>query len=132
MSNLSFGSEVLAVKNESAQQPIPTSWRSVFCEIVSAFVERDYQLESGVLGVEPVSIDAAARIHRCIKNYGATLVALPEEAWNSSVCMWYGDHWDALVDLWTQEEGPSDLVLRASVSEKEMGFGFKIQQVYVP
>ena len=59
-------------------------------------------------------------------------VALPEETWNSSVCMWYGDHWDVLVDLWTQEEGPSDLVLSATVSEKEMVFVFAIQLVHVP
>ena len=127
-----FGPEVLAFKDESAHQPIPTAWRSVFCEIVGALVERDYRLESGVLGVQPVSVDTAARIQSSIKNYEATLVALPEEAWNSSVCMWYGDHWEALVDLWTQEEGPSDLVLRATVSEEEMGFGFTIQLVYVP
>ena len=127
-----FGPKVLAVKDESAQQPIPTAWRPVFCEIVRAFVERDYRLESGVLGVKPVSVDAAARIQSCIKNYGATLVALPEETWNSSVCMWYGDHWDVLVDLWTQEEGPSDLVLSATVSEKEMVFVFAIQLVHVP
>ena len=127
-----FGPEVFAFKDESAQQPIPTAWRSVFCEIVAALVERDYRLDSGVLGVQPVSVDTAARIQSGIKNYGATLVALPEEAWNSSVCMWYGDHWEALVDLWTQEEGPSDLVLKATVSEEEMGFGFTIQLVYVP
>ena len=127
-----FGPEVLAVKDESTQQPMPSAWRSVFCAIVSAFVEHDYRLESVVLGVKPVSVDAAARIQRCIKSYGATLAALPEETWNSSVCMWYGDHWDALVDLWTEEEGPSDLVLRATVSEEEVGFGFKIEMVYVP
>ena len=127
-----FGPEVLAFKDESAQQPIPTAWRSVFCEIVGALVERDYRLESGVLGVKPVSVDAAARVQSCIENYGATLVALPEETWNFSVCMWYGDHWDVLVDLWTQEEGPSDLVLSATVSEKELVFVFAIQLVHVP
>jgi hypothetical protein len=28
-----------------------------------------------------------------------------------------GDHWDALIDLWTEEEGSSDLVLQVHVSE---------------
>jgi hypothetical protein len=132
MSNPSLGTEVEALKDESEQQPIPTAWRPVFCEMVSAFVKHDYRLESGVPGVEPVSVDTAVRIQNYIKKYGATLVPLPEETWNSSIAMWYGDFWDVLIDLWTQEEGPSDLVLSARVREDKLGFAFQIRLVYVP
>jgi hypothetical protein len=104
----------------------------VFREVVSAFVKHDYRLESGVPGVGPVSLNAAVQIHNCIEKYGATLVLLPEETWNSSTCMWCGDFWDVLVDLWMQEEGRSDLVLSARVREDKLGFEFQIQPVYVP
>jgi hypothetical protein len=132
MSNRSWGAEVVALKDESEQQPIPTAWRPVFREIVSAFVKHDYRLESGVSGVEPVSVDAAARIQNYVNKYGATLMPLPEETWDSSICMWHGDFWDALVDLWTREEGRSDLVLSARVREDKLGFAYQIQLVYVP
>ena len=132
MSNRVSGAEVVALKDESEQQPIPTAWRQVFREVVSAFVNHDYRLESGVPGVGPVSLDAATRIQNFIDEYGATLVPLPEETWNSSICMWYGDFWDVLVDLWTKEEGQSDLVLSARVREDKLGFAFQIQLVYVP
>jgi len=132
VSKQSSRAEVVALKDESEQQPIPTAWRPVFCAVVSAFVEHDYRLESGVSGVEPLSVDVAVRIQNYIKEYGATLVPLPEETWNSSICMWYGDYWDVLVDLWTHEEGRSDLVLSARVREEKLGFGFQIELVYVP
>ena len=132
MSERSSGAEVLAVKDESRERPIPTAWRPVFRDIVNAFVERDYHLRVGVLGVEAVSVDTAVHIENYIQNYGATLVALPEEVWDSSVCIWSGRHWDALVDLWTQAEGRSDLVLSVRVTDINPGFAFRIQMVYVP
>lgn len=46
--------------------------------------------------------------------------------------MWYGTHWDVLVDLWTQEEGRSDLVLSAKITEVPAGFSIKVHMVYVP
>jgi len=40
------------------------------------------------------------------------LIALSDETWNSSACIWMSDYWDAIADLWTAEEGQNDLVLR--------------------
>jgi hypothetical protein len=97
--------EVMAVKDQSKERPIPVAWRPVFRSVVSAFVERDYRLEVGVSGVKPVSVDTATHIESYIQSYGATLIELPEEAWDSSVCIWMGNHWNALVDLWTEAEG---------------------------
>ena len=99
---------------------------------MGAFAQRDYSLLAEVPGVEPVPPEAAAHIQRYIEDYGATLVALPEETWDSSVCIWSGNHWDALIDLWTKEEGPSDLVLSARVAEAKLGFSFVVHMVYVP
>jgi len=124
--------EVLALKDETHERPIPSAWRPVFREIVRAFVRRDYGLSSGVPGVASVTNDTAAHIAKYIENYGETLVELPEDTWDSSVCIWLGDRWDALVDLWTRAEGRSDLVLSARIFESDMGFKFQIHMVYVP
>ena len=125
-------SDVLAVKDESQQLPIPSSWRPVFRQIVAAFVESDYRLSAGVPGVAPVSNETATHIERYVEHYGETLIDLPEETWDSSVCIWQGNRWDALVDLWTRAEGRSDLVLSARIFESDNGFEFHIYMVYVP
>jgi hypothetical protein len=124
--------EVVAVKDETEQQPIPTTWRPVLTRVVLAFKNGDYGLKTGVPGVEPPSIETAEHIRASIACYGTTLVELPEESWESSVCIWYGTHWDALIDLWTEEEGRSDLVLSARIAEDSNGYSFKIHMVYLP
>jgi hypothetical protein len=43
-----------------------------------------------------------------------------------------GNHWDVLVDLWTKEEGRSDLVLGVKVTELAGEPRFTVQLVYVP
>jgi hypothetical protein len=124
--------EVVAAKDETVQQPIPTAWRPVLTQVVSAFTNRDYCLSVGVPGVERPSIETAEHIRDSIATYGTTLIELPEESWESSVCMWQRTHWDALIDLWTEEEGRSDLVLGARIAEESTGYSFKIHIVYVP
>ena len=118
--------------DEARQQPIPTAWRQAFQDVVKAFVAGDYRLDRGIPAVEPIDSDTATRISRYIQDYGATLTALPEDTWASSVCIWTGNHWDALVDLWTKEEGRSDLVLHAKVFDEKPGFLVRIHLVHVP
>ena len=118
--------------SDEAQRPIPVAWRQTFREIVAALVATDYRLEAQVPSVEPVSTETAAQIRDYLRDYGATLVELPEATWESSVCIWAGGHWDVLVDLWTQEEGRSDLVLHAQVVETHPGISVIVHLVYVP
>jgi hypothetical protein len=126
------GAQVAAVRDGDRERPIPTAWRPVLRDIVSAFAKFDYRLQAGVNGVARVSEDTAAQIRGFISSYGATLVELPNETWDSSVCIWYGDHWSAMVDLWTESEGRSDMVLQVRAVESTLGFTFKIELVYVP
>jgi hypothetical protein len=42
------------------------------------------------------------------------------------------DHWDCLVDLWTAEEGCSDLALELEVRERGSRFEFRVIMIYVP
>lgn len=123
---------VLPVKDGDSERPIPTAWRATLKRIVDAFASGDYALEGSIPGVEPVQAETASQIRGYLARYGATLVSLPEQAWETSVCMWYGDHWSLLVDLWTREEGRSDLVLDAKVTEAGSGFRMKVHLVYVP
>lgn len=114
------------------QHAVPTAWRPVLRDIVGAFVREDYRIVSGIPAVGTISADTAAGIQRHILGYGARLIPLPDQAWMTSVCMWYGEYWDVLVDLWTEEEGPSDLVLSVRVKEIGNEFTFTVYMVHVP
>ncbi|MBN6110699.1 DUF7668 domain-containing protein [Xanthomonas bonasiae] len=118
------------MSDESEQRPVPNHWRQTFREVVAAFVAADYHFGE-IPGVEPISTETATQIQRYICDHGATLTALPDETWESSVCIWTGSHWDTLIDLWTQEEGRSDLVLHAHVTDAP-AFSVKVHLVYVP
>ncbi|MCL6418119.1 DUF7668 domain-containing protein [Aestuariirhabdus haliotis] len=119
-------------KDEVQQRPVPSVWRDIFIKVVRSFVVGDYQLNAGIKTVLPVSKETAAQISDYIEDYGEQLIELPEETWNTSVCLWMGDHWDVLVDLWTEAEGRSDLVLSAQVMESDQGYRVQIYMVYVP
>jgi len=104
----------------------------MLCEVVRFFVEGDYGLTKGISGVEPVSAATAEHIRAYLADYGATLVDLPDDTWETSVAQWMGTRWDILVDLWTAEEGRSDLVLGGWVAETDAGPRLTIHMVYVP
>jgi hypothetical protein len=57
---------------------------------------------------------------------------LPEETWKTSACQWMRGYWDVLVDLFTVEEGASDLALAVRVYEEGSAYAFDIQSVHVP
>ena len=124
--------EVPVIKDSETEGPIPTAWRPILASIVAAFARHDYRLANGISGVAPVSEETAVHIRKYIESYGATLVTLPQDSWNTSVCIWMGDHWDALVDLWTKQEGASDLVLQVQVSEMGSEYVVTVYMVYVP
>lgn len=123
---------IAAIKDRTSERPIPTAWRPALRRVVDAFVRGDYAVVDGGDDIESISEETALHIQSYVRDYGATLKSLPDETWDSSVCIWMGDHWDLLLDLYTEEEGPSDLVLSARVTDSENGFRFSIHMVYVP
>ena len=123
---------VLVVKDEEGQRSIPTVWRETLSAVIEAFKDGDYVLGRGVRGVRPVSEGTASDILRNIQQYGATLISLPGESWETSACQWMGSYWDVLVDLFTLEEYASDLVLSARVYESDTEYLFEIHSVHVP
>lgn len=124
--------QVLPIKDETTERPIPTAWRQQLRDIVDCFVIGDFGLSKGINGVAPVTADTASLIQNYIEDYGGTLLRLPEQTWKSSICIWDGHYWNALVDLWTQEEDRSDLVLHVRVTEFASDFRIEVYLVYVP
>lgn len=124
--------EIRVEKNEEEELPIPHLWRPTFKAIVSALVKSDYRLSAGVKNVSPVSENTAEQIKEYIEEYGEGLVELPNETWETSVYICYGSYWNVLIDLFTKDEGLSDLVLNAEVREVKGEYITDIQLVYVP
>ena len=120
------------IKDLEQSHPIPTAWRGVISNIVIALVDSDYGLDRGIPNVEPVDTGTAAQIENYILDYGETLTPLTEEAWERSCAQWVGDHWDVIVDLCTESEGVSDMVLSGKMRELETGLSFEVHMVYVP
>ena len=120
------------VKDEDGAHPVAGVWRPILSEIVRAFVRGDYELADGVPSVERVPAATAEQIKEYVADYGATLIELPEGTWETSCAQWMGNRWEVLVDLWTREEGRSDLVLHVDAAESGAGYRFKVHLVYVP
>jgi len=119
-------------KNEEEELPIPHLWRPTFKAIVNAFVQKDYELSSGINNVNPVLENTAEQIKEYIEDYGEVLIELPDETWNTSIYICYGNYWNVLIDLYTEGEGLSDLVLNAEVRKNNSEYLFDIRMVYVP
>lgn len=124
--------EIAVEKNKENELPIPHIWRPTFRAIVNAFVEADYGLSAGVKDVNPVLENTVTQIKEYVEDYGEVLIELPNETWETSVYISYGNYWDVLIDLYTEAEGRSDLVLNAEVRENGTGYLFDIKLVYVP
>ncbi|WBX75321.1 hypothetical protein PG911_11705 [Tenacibaculum ovolyticum] len=124
--------EIVIEKNEEEELPIPHVWRPTFKAIVNAFVEQDYKLSSEIKNVNPISDETAEQIKEYIEDYGEELIQLPDSTWDSSVYMSYGDYWNILIDLYTKDEGLSDLVLNAEIREFNNEYLIEIKLVYVP
>jgi hypothetical protein len=118
-------------KDEEDEHPVPTIWRDSLRAAADALAAGNYAL-TGVSLVEPLDDETAAHIKDNIADYGCTLTPLPERSWDTSISSWQLDHWDVLVDLFTQEEGRSDLVMQVRVTEDGSGFLFSVHLVYVP
>lgn len=121
-----------AIKDRDAEHPLAAPWRPVFREIVHAFVHGDYSPSHNVPQVRSIEPETANRMRAYVESYGATLVDLPDQSFQSSVAQWMDTHWEVIVDLWTAEEGRSDLALHARVFEAGDNFEVQVDGVWVP
>jgi hypothetical protein len=123
--------EVTILKGEEQEHPVPSAWRVKLQEIIGAFADGNFSL-AAIENVDPLDAADAAGIARNIADYGCTLRQLPDASWDTSVCQWQLNCWEVLADLFTIEEGRSDLVLQVFVFEEEGRTTFKVHLVYVP
>ena len=120
------------VKDKNRELPIPTSWRRPIVQIVSSLINGDTEFRSVTGSVESLSKIDYQRIDDNIKSYGGNLIELPEEVWDTSIYQYQCDRWEALIDLFTDKEGLSDLALFLDVIETPNGYHFIISDIHVP
>ncbi|QHJ14081.1 hypothetical protein FX988_04363 (plasmid) [Paraglaciecola mesophila] len=119
------------VKDEETQQPIPTIWRDTIVKIVDAIRFNNIDDFNAIPYVKGVSEKDAEGFQENIEDYGCRLTNLPDATWQSSTCQWMREYWDALIDLYTVEEGESDLALYLRVHEKGQKFEFEVMSIHV-
>lgn len=128
--------DTVDVSKQDGFMPVPSAWRKTIAGIVDAFRGNDFTLARLAPGVLPVSPADARHIADYIADYvaddGDALASLPEDTWDTSVCEWIDGFWDVMVDLYTVDEGHSDMVLALRVREETGGYVFEVRSVYVP
>lgn len=127
-----MSADVPVVKDPNGQAPVPTAWRAALAGVANAIGQGDYQALASMAMIRPVSVPVAEAIAVNIRDYGVNLTDLPAESWLTSVSQWMGGYWDVLVDLFSIEEGASDLTLVVRVYEVGTEYSFEIQSVHVP
>ena len=121
-----------AIKDRDTAHPVAAAWRPAFRKIVSSIVRGDDALRRDIPDLRALDSEVLNRMQAYVGSYGATLVDLPDETWRTSVAQWMDTHWEVLVDLWTAEEGRSDLVLHSRVFEVQGRYEIEIDGIWVP
>jgi len=90
--------------------PVPTQLISALRELVHDLVLGRF---SALEGDGRVGRVTAAELQRVVRDYGRTLVDPPEDAFSDAdaYATEEGREWAIDLDLWTEEEGRSDLTL---------------------
>lgn len=126
-------SDFVAVEmDEDNERPVPTEWRPYLCSIAEALRDGDYCLVGCLPGIKRLEASRAELIKDNIDEYGEALTALPEESWETSVCLWMDGYWQVAVDLFSEESGCTDLILDVRVYKENEGYRYETQLVYVP
>mgnify|MGYP003452711211 FL=1 len=121
--------------------PIPRTLRPALSAVVDRLVAGDYK------GLKRDGIDRHEDrdLGLWIREYGrapgtdepgrATLVPLPEDAWESAEVVFEDPGpprvWGVVIDLWTAEEGRSDLSMEAEVIETSNGLAVVVSDIHV-
>ena len=117
---------------EEGLRAVPERWRPVVAGVVRRLAAGDF---TGLVrdGVAPAreGPDDLGFEHWVVK-YPASLVDLPDEAWTFTDHRPTGeqDVWDVSVDLWTAEEGRSDLTLEGQVRDDGSAVILRIERIH--
>lgn len=127
-----MSTDVPVLYDKDTATPVPSAWRETLIKIIEAFKNNDLESFNNIDGIKKLNLDAIQEIAFNIIDYGETLISLPDETWNTSECSWVGVCWNVIVDLFTEKEGRSDLILSVKVFEKDGSFEFSVQDIFVP
>lgn len=110
---------------------LPDRFRALTADLVDTLVRGDFASldrdgRSGRVGAEA--------LQRSVSDYGRTLTALPDEAFDlvesGAVDARPGEWW-IVVPLWTVEEGPSDLSLELAALHTSDGHRLEVTDLHV-
>ena len=122
-------SETAVEKVEGSEQPVPDGWRLALKQIVDAFVDRRLPTGDGIRSVDEQTVKIN---FENIEDYPDATGPLRDVSWETSVCIWMGDHWEVLVDLSTVGGWRSDLVLHTKVFDLDGRVEIEPGLIYVP
>ncbi len=109
---------------------VPSKWRQALRDAVHQLIVGNYQAlcRDGRAGRL-----TADELHDAVTGYPATLVEIPDEAFELPEPIEYSDGsgWSLDLDLWTAEEGRSDLTLSVSIQERPEGIRLLIENLHV-
>jgi len=101
-------------------------------DLLDRLIRGDYAAAEALTGGNRLS---AAEIEGAIAEYGRRLVAPPADSSPRSVIDIEGsepEQWSVYVDLWTAEEGRSDLTLELTLTESSREtYGVQIDNIHV-
>lgn len=127
-----MSTDVPVLYDEDTATPLPSVWRETLIKIIEAFKNNDLASINQIQGVQNIELEHLQEIAENITDYGEKLVSLPDETWNSSQAYWMGFCWDIILNLFTESEGRSDLILSIRIFETDGVFEYLIQDMYVP
>jgi len=102
--------------------------------VIHRLVDRDYDGLSRDGLFEPGYEARPQTVARWIEDYPTTLVDLPDEGWATSIwgrVIVEDNTWWVVVDLWTAEEGRSDLSLEGYVIDDGEAIRVLVSNVHV-
>lgn len=118
------------LRDEDHELPVPTIWRESISRIVDDIAEmsreriirRSYSNENW---------QYRKNILSNVISYGAELDFATDSIWEYSRYIWSIDHWEVLVDLFSNRQ-ITDLVLFLHVTIVNESYVFEIDSVHVP
>lgn len=112
-------------------EPIPERFRPLLADIVRRLAVGDFDGVERDGYVRHPSTDFGLYV----RDYPAKLTDLPEAAWHpkyaSVQALDDGSGWTFLLDLWTVEEGRSDLTMEGGLLDGKDGPGVLIHNIHV-
>lgn len=112
-------------------EPVPDRFRPLIAAVVERLASGDFDgiRREGFLRDDSPDHDFAMYV----REYPATLVPLPEAAWEHAEVLPLddGSGWFVVVDLWSREEGRSDLSLEGTLHDTDSGPRLLIHNIHV-